>query len=165
MHAEQHVHIITGPNMGGKSTFMRQCATLTLLAHIGAYVPAKSMTLGVIDQIFCRVGSGDDLSGGRSTFMVEMSETAYILHNATKNSLVLMDEVGRGTSTYDGMACLGNCGLSGPEQPIHGIVRNALSRADGPTNMPQRCDKYAFGCERGKRSIDFSLPGDTRHNT
>jgi DNA mismatch repair protein MutS len=104
MSAEQHVHIITGPNMGGKSTFMRQCATLTLLAHMGAYVPAKSMSLGVIDQIFCRVGSGDDLSGGRSTFMVEMSETAYILHNATENSLVLMDEVGRGTSTYDGMA-------------------------------------------------------------
>ena len=100
----QHVHIITGPNMGGKSTFMRQVASCALLAHIGAHIPAQSVQISQIDQIFCRVGSGDDLAGGRSTFMLEMAETANILHNATRNSLVLMDEVGRGTSTYDGMS-------------------------------------------------------------
>lgn len=101
---QQHIHIITGPNMGGKSTFMRQVATCVLLAHIGAYVPAQAMQFSVVDQIFCRVGSGDDLASGRSTFMLEMAETANILHNASRNSFVLMDEVGRGTSTYDGMS-------------------------------------------------------------
>ena len=96
--------IVTGPNMGGKSTYMRQVALLVIMAYTGSYVPADSAELGPVDQIFTRIGASDDLAGGRSTFFVEMSETANILHNATSSSLVLLDEIGRGTSTYDGLA-------------------------------------------------------------
>lgn len=102
--AEQKLLLITGPNMGGKSTFMRQVALITLLAYMGSYVPATAATIGPIDRIFTRIGAADDLAGGRSTFMVEMTESAAILNNATDASLVLMDEVGRGTSTFDGLA-------------------------------------------------------------
>lgn len=96
--------VITGPNMGGKSTFMRQTALIAILAHIGSYVPADTLRIGPIDRIFTRIGASDDLAGGRSTFMVEMTETATILNNATEQSLVLMDEIGRGTSTFDGLS-------------------------------------------------------------
>ncbi len=96
--------LITGPNMGGKSTYMRQVALIVLMAHVGSFVPADAARIGPIDQIFTRIGAADDLAGGRSTFMVEMTESANILHNATAHSLVLMDEVGRGTSTFDGLS-------------------------------------------------------------
>ncbi|MFM2479607.1 DNA mismatch repair protein MutS [Celerinatantimonas sp. MCCC 1A17872] len=105
----QRLLIITGPNMGGKSTFMRQSALIVLLAHIGSFVPASRATIGQIDRIFTRIGASDDLASGRSTFMVEMTETANILHNATRHSLVLMDEIGRGTSTYDGLSLAWAC--------------------------------------------------------
>ncbi|MCP5174167.1 MAG: DNA mismatch repair protein MutS [Moraxellaceae bacterium] len=104
LNAQQKMLVITGPNMGGKSTFMRQTALIVLLAHIGSLVPAQAATIGAIDRVFTRIGSADDLAGGRSTFMVEMTEAANILQNATAHSLVLMDEVGRGTSTFDGLA-------------------------------------------------------------
>jgi len=101
--------VITGPNMGGKSTYMRQCALIVILAHIGSYVPASQALIGPVDRIFTRIGASDDLAGGQSTFMVEMTEAANILNNATANSLVLMDEVGRGTSTFDGLSLASAC--------------------------------------------------------
>ena len=106
---QRRMLVVTGPNMGGKSTYMRQAALIVLIAHIGCYVPAKTLACGPVDKIFTRIGASDDLASGRSTFMVEMSETANILHNATSKSLILMDEIGRGTSTFDGLSVAWAC--------------------------------------------------------
>ncbi len=116
LNEQRRMLIVTGPNAGGKSTVMRQTALIVILAYIGSYVPAERAVIGPIDRIFTRIGASDNLAGGRSTFMVEMTETANILHNATPYSLVLMDEIGRGTSTFDGLALAWACAVHLAEQ-------------------------------------------------
>lgn len=118
---EKSIIIITGPNMGGKSTYMRQVALITIMAHIGCFVPAKSATINLTDAVYCRVGAADDLSQGQSTFMMEMDEVSYIVKNATKMSLIILDEVGRGTSTFDGMSI------------AYGIIRYISEKIKAPT--------------------------------
>ncbi len=122
----QRIAIINGPEYAGKSTYMRQTALIVLMAQIGSFVPAKYAHIGVVDRIFTRVGASDDLSSGQSTFMVEMFEVAAILKNATRSSLLILDEIGRGTSTYDGMAIA---------RAVHGILRG---QADAGRENPVR---------------------------
>ena len=138
LNSQQDMLIITGPNMGGKSTYMRQNALIVLLAHIGSYVPAETATIGPVDRIFTRMGSADDLAGGRSTFMVEMTETANILHNATPNSLVLMDEVGRGTSTFDGLSLAWAAAVHLAKE-VHALTLFATHYFE-MTNLPEQID-------------------------
>ncbi|MFP5344275.1 MAG: DNA mismatch repair protein MutS [Gammaproteobacteria bacterium] len=133
--------IITGPNMGGKSTYMRQCALIVLLAHIGSFVPARRAVIGPVDRIFTRIGSADELASGRSTFMVEMTETANILHNATEHSLVLMDEVGRGTSTFDGLS-LAWAAAAHLARKVRAFTLFATHYFE-LTALPQTCDNIA----------------------
>ncbi|MRI34926.1 DNA mismatch repair protein MutS [Endozoicomonas sp. OPT23] len=135
---QRRMLVITGPNMGGKSTYMRQTALIVLMAHIGSFVPASAAEIGMVDRIFTRIGSSDDLAGGRSTFMVEMTETANILHNATASSLVLMDEVGRGTSTFDGLSLAWACAhhLADSVQAFTLFATHYFEL----TQLPEECD-------------------------
>ncbi len=141
LNAQRRMLLITGPNMGGKSTYMRQNAVIALLAHIGSYVPASAAKLAPIDRIFTRIGSSDDLAGGRSTFMVEMTETANILHNATPRSLVLMDEVGRGTSTFDGLSLAWAAAVE-LAQSVQAFTLFATHYFE-LTSLPQQCPTMA----------------------
>ncbi len=146
--AEGRIWLVTGPNMAGKSTFLRQNALIAVLAQIGSYVPARAAHIGVVDRLFSRVGASDDLARGRSTFMVEMVETAAILNQATDRSLVILDEIGRGTATFDGLSIAWAC-----VEYLHEVckspraVRHALSRTDRARRPPagdlQRHDRRA----------------------
>jgi DNA mismatch repair protein MutS len=155
LNEQQRMLVITGPNMGGKSTYMRQIALLTLMAHIGSHVPADAARFGPIDRIFTRIGASDDLAGGRSTFMVEMTETANILHNATPSSLVLLDEIGRGTSTFDGLALAwataeALCGQIGAFTlfATHYFEMTAL-----PAQYPSAANVHLQAVEHGERIV------------
>jgi DNA mismatch repair protein MutS len=141
LNAQRRMLLITGPNMGGKSTYMRQNAVIALLAHIGSYVPASAAKLAPMDRIFTRIGSSDDLASGRSTFMVEMTETANILHNATPRSLVLMDEVGRGTSTFDGLSLAWAAAVE-LAQSVQAFTLFATHYFE-LTSLPQQCPTMA----------------------
>ncbi|CBL44552.1 DNA mismatch repair protein MutS [gamma proteobacterium HdN1] len=150
---DQHrMLIITGPNMGGKSTFMRQTALMAVLAYIGSFVPAEQMTVGPIDRIFTRIGSSDDLAGGRSTFMVEMTETANILHNATHQSLVLMDEIGRGTSTFDGLSLAWSAAhhLAIQQRAFTLFATHYFELTSLPEQAPSAINVHLAACEQGE---------------
>lgn len=147
--------IITGPNMGGKSTYMRQVALITLMAHIGSFVPASAATLGPVDRIFTRIGASDDLASGRSTFMVEMTETANILNNASENSLVLMDEIGRGTSTFDGLslAWASACELAGHIYAYTLFATHYFEMTALPEQFPQAINVHLDAVEHNERIV------------
>ena len=157
IHLDEHhkMLIITGPNMGGKSTYMRQVALITLMANIGSFVPAKSATLGPIDRIFTRIGASDDLASGRSTFMVEMTETANILNNASSNSLVLMDEIGRGTSTFDGLslAWASACELADRIQAYTLFATHYFEMTTLPEQFPHATNVHLDAVEHNERIV------------
>jgi DNA mismatch repair protein MutS len=148
---QRRILIITGPNMGGKSTYMRQVAIITLMAYAGSFVPATQASLGPIDRIFSRIGASDDLAGGRSTFMVEMEETANILHNATEQSLVLMDEIGRGTSTFDGLSLAWACGveLATKSRPFTLFATHYFELTTLPEEYPNIANVHLDAVEHG----------------
>lgn len=153
--AQRRMLMITGPNMGGKSTYMRQTALITLLAYIGSFVPAKRAVIGPVDRIFTRIGAADDLASGRSTFMVEMTETANILHNATANSLVLMDEVGRGTSTFDGLSLAWACAayLAKEIQAFTLFATHYFELTALPEELPTIANVHLTAMEHGEKIV------------
>ena len=145
--ADESLLLITGPNMAGKSTYIRQAALLTLLAQIGSYVPAKSATVGVADRLFARIGASDEIHGGQSTFMVEMTETANLLNNATDRSLVILDEIGRGTSTLDGLSLAWAI-----SEHIAGVVKPRTLFATHYHELTDLANRYA-----GIRNLNVSV--------
>jgi DNA mismatch repair protein MutS len=151
----RRILIVTGPNMGGKSTYMRQTALIVLLAHIGSFVPAQSTRIGPVDRIFTRIGASDDLATGRSTFMVEMTETANILNNATAESLVLMDEIGRGTSTFDGMSLAWACAhhLANTLQAFTLFATHYFELTALPELLPNIANVHLDAVEHGEEII------------
>lgn len=153
--AKKRMLIITGPNMGGKSTYMRQTALITLLAYTGSFVPAEKAVIGPVDRIFTRIGAADDLSSGRSTFMVEMSETANILHNATEQSLVLMDEIGRGTSTFDGLSLAWACAdyLARQLRAFTLFATHYFELTTLPEKLPNCANIHLDAVEHGERIV------------
>ncbi len=152
---ERRMLIITGPNMGGKSTYMRQAALIVILAHIGCFVPARRAMLGPVDRIFTRIGASDDLAGGRSTFMLEMTETANILHNATDRSLVLMDEVGRGTSTFDGLSLAWACAafIAAEIRAFTLFATHYFELTSLPSESPSAANVHVEAVEHGERLV------------
>ncbi len=136
--------VLTGPNMGGKSTYLRQTALITILAQMGSFVPARSARLGLVDRVFTRIGASDNLARGRSTFMIEMTETAAILHTATARSLILLDEVGRGTATYDGLAIAwAAVEYLHAQNACEDAFRHSLLRIDGTGRATQRREELS----------------------
>jgi len=161
--AGARLSIVTGPNMAGKSTFLRQNALMAILAQAGCYVPARRLRLGVVDRLFSRVGAGDDLARGRSTFMAEMVETAAILTQATARSFVILDEIGRGTATYDGPGdSLGLCRGPARHQPLPRPVRHPLSRAGGAGGAPGPCQQSVAEGQGVERRSGLPARGGTR---
>ena len=153
--AHRRLLIVTGPNLGGKSTYMRQIALIVLLAHLGSFVPAARAVLGPVDQIFTRIGAADDLASGRSTFMVEMSEAANILHNATPHSLVLIDEIGRGTSTFDGLALAWACAahLAGVNRALTLFATHYFELTQLPDEQPGVANVHLDAVEHGDHLV------------
>ncbi len=152
---QRRMLVVTGPNLGGKSTFMRQTALIVLLAHLGSLVPAERAVIGPVDRIFTRIGASDDLAGGRSTFMVEMSEAANILHNATPHSLVLIDEIGRGTSTFDGLALAWACAahLAGTVQALTLFATHYFELTRLATEQAGIANVHLDAVEHGERIV------------
>jgi DNA mismatch repair protein MutS len=162
MSPDRRLLIITGPNMGGKSTYMRQIAVIVLLAHIGSFVPAEHAVIGEFDKIFTRIGAQDDLSGGRSTFMVEMTETANILHHATDKSLILMDEIGRGTSTFDGLSLAWAIGehIALHTRAFTLFATHYFEMTELPKLIPQTCNVHLDAMEYNNTLVFLYLVKD-----